>query len=70
MRKPLASIAVDLSLGVIAATPAFADVSTTQTLPVQACNSGNDERARQHPRDGPATARPHRDTWRCPEPPT
>jgi hypothetical protein len=33
MRKPLASIAVGLSLGVIAATPAFADVSTTQTCP-------------------------------------
>jgi hypothetical protein len=39
MRKRLATLAVGVSLGVTA-TPALAAVSTTQTLPVQACNSG------------------------------
>ena len=40
MRKKLATLMVGLSFAVVGATPAFADVSTTQTLPVQACNSG------------------------------
>ena len=40
MRKALATLAVGLSVGVTGAIPALADVSTTQTLPVQACNSG------------------------------
>ena len=40
MRKPLATLMVALSLAVMAATPALADVSTTQTLPVQSCNAG------------------------------
>ena len=40
MRKALATLAAVLSVGVAAATPALADVSTTQTLPVQACNAG------------------------------
>ena len=40
MRKTVATLAVGLSLAVTAAMPALADVSTTQTLPVQACNSG------------------------------
>jgi hypothetical protein len=39
MRKTLATLAAVLSVGVTAA-PALADVSTTQTLPVQACNAG------------------------------
>ena len=40
MRKTLATLAAVLSLGLTAAMPALADVSTTQTLPVQACNAG------------------------------
>ena len=40
MHKTLATLAAVLSVGVAAATPALADVSTTQTLPVQACNAG------------------------------
>ena len=40
MRKALATLVTGLSLGALAATPALADVSTTQTLPVQACNAG------------------------------
>ena len=40
MRKTLATLAAVLSVGVTAATPALADVSTTQMLPVQACNAG------------------------------
>jgi hypothetical protein len=40
MRKALTSIAVGLAVGVGAATQALADVSTTQKLPPQACNSG------------------------------
>ena len=38
MRKALATVALGLSVGVMAATPALADVSTTQTLPAKACN--------------------------------
>ena len=40
MRRTLATTALALSLGALAATPAVADVSTTQHLPAQACNSG------------------------------
>ena len=40
MRKTLATLVTGLSLGALAATPALADVSTTQTLPAQACNAG------------------------------
>jgi hypothetical protein len=40
MRKPLATLTIGLSLALAAATPAIGDVSTTQTLPVQACNAG------------------------------
>lgn len=40
MRKPLATLVIGLSLGVMGATPALGDISTTQTLPVQACNTG------------------------------
>ena len=40
MRKALATLALALPLGAVAGTPALADVSITQTLPVQACNSG------------------------------
>ena len=40
MRKALATSAVVLSVGVTGATPALANVSTAQTLPVQACNQG------------------------------
>ena len=40
MRKILATIAAGLSLGTLAATPAVADVSTTQQLPTAACNQG------------------------------
>ena len=40
MRKRVVALLVGLSLGALAATPAFADVSTTQNLPVQACNQG------------------------------
>ena len=40
MRKTLATVALALPLGAIAGTPAFADVSPTQTLPVHACTQG------------------------------
>lgn len=40
MRKPLATLGLALAVGAMAATPASAHVSTMQTLPVQACNSG------------------------------
>ena len=40
MRKILASITAALLLGALAATPALADVSTTQPLPSAACNQG------------------------------
>lgn len=40
MRKALAAVALGLSVGAIGATPALADVSTTQTLPAKACNQG------------------------------
>lgn len=40
MRKKVATLTVGLSLAVMGATPTLADVSTTQTLPVKACNSG------------------------------
>ena len=40
MRKITATIALVLSLGTLAATPALADVSTTQHLPTAACNQG------------------------------
>ena len=40
MRKAVAILAASVCAGVVAATPALADVSTTQTLPSQACNSG------------------------------
>ena len=40
MRKTLATIALTLPLGALAATHALADVSTTQQLPAQACNAG------------------------------
>lgn len=40
MRKFLATLAVALPMGGLAVTPAIADVSTTQHLPVQACNQG------------------------------
>jgi hypothetical protein len=40
MRKALLTVALALPLGAFAATPAFADVSTTQHLPAQACNQG------------------------------
>ena len=40
MRKAFATLALGLSVGVMGSTPALADVSTTQTLPVQACNQG------------------------------
>ena len=40
MRKALATLTAVLSVGAMAATPTFADVSTKQTLPVQACNQG------------------------------
>jgi hypothetical protein len=40
MRKTVATLALGFSLAMMGATPALADVSTTQTLPVQACNSG------------------------------
>jgi hypothetical protein len=40
MRKAIATLAAGLSLGAVAAAPALADVFTTQSLPVQACNSG------------------------------
>jgi hypothetical protein len=40
MRKALLTVALALPLGAFAGTPAFADVSTTQHLPVQACNQG------------------------------
>jgi hypothetical protein len=39
MRKALATLTLAVSLGAMAA-PALADVSTTQTLPAQACNQG------------------------------
>lgn len=40
MRKFLATTTLALSLGTLAAAPAFADVSTTQHLPTAACNQG------------------------------
>ena len=40
MRKALLTVALALPLGAFAGTPALADVSTTQHLPVQACNQG------------------------------
>jgi hypothetical protein len=40
MRKGLLTLALALPLGAFAGTPALADVSTTQHLPVQACNQG------------------------------
>ena len=40
MRKILATTTAALSLGALAATPALADVSTTQHLPTAACNQG------------------------------
>ena len=40
MRKRLLTLALALPLGAFAGTPALADVSTTQHLPVQACNQG------------------------------
>ena len=40
MRKTVATLTVALSLVVMGVTPALADVSTSQTLPVKACNSG------------------------------
>jgi hypothetical protein len=40
MRKTLLTLALALTLGAIAGTPALADVCTTQTLPAQACNPG------------------------------
>jgi len=40
MRKITATIVLVLSLGTLAATPALADVSTTQHLPTAACNQG------------------------------
>jgi hypothetical protein len=40
MRRALATTALMLGLGAFAGTPALADVSTTQTLPAQACNAG------------------------------
>jgi len=40
MRKALLTVALALPLGAFAGTPAFADVSPTQHLPVQACNQG------------------------------
>jgi hypothetical protein len=40
MRKTLLTMGLALPLGAIAGTPALADVSTTQTLPAQACNQG------------------------------
>ena len=40
MRKALATLSLGLTLGATAAIPAYADVSTTQTLPAKACNEG------------------------------
>jgi hypothetical protein len=40
MRKALATLALALPLGAVSATPAVADVSTTQHLPAAACNQG------------------------------
>lgn len=40
MRKASAFVALGLCLGAMGATPALADVSTTQSLPVAACNQG------------------------------
>jgi hypothetical protein len=40
MREAVAILAAGVSAGMVAATPALADVSTTQRLPSQACNSG------------------------------
>jgi hypothetical protein len=40
MRKAIATLAASLTVGLMAAAPALADVSTTQTLPVHACNAG------------------------------
>jgi hypothetical protein len=40
MRKILTTVVLALLLGALAGTPALAGVSTTQHLPVQACNSG------------------------------
>ena len=40
MRKRLTMLTLMLSVGAVAGTPAFAAVSPTQTLPVQACNAG------------------------------
>ena len=40
MRRTIPTFALTLVLGAIGGTPALADVSTTQTLPVQACNQG------------------------------
>ena len=40
MRKAVAILVTSVSAGVVAATPVLADVSTTQTLASQACNSG------------------------------
>jgi hypothetical protein len=40
MRRAIATLALTLALGALAGGPALGDVSTTQTLPVQACNQG------------------------------
>jgi hypothetical protein len=40
MRKAFATLALALPLGAVAATPAVAEVSTTQHLPGAACNQG------------------------------
>ncbi len=40
MRKAIATLLVAVPLGAFGAAPALADVSTTQTLPPQACNQG------------------------------
>lgn len=40
MRRPIATLALALTVGAVGGTPALADVSTTQTLPAQACNQG------------------------------
>jgi hypothetical protein len=40
MRKILTTITAALSLGALAAAPAFGDISTTQQLPTAACNQG------------------------------
>ena len=40
MRKAIATLVLTVTMGALGGAPALADVSTTQTLPVQACNQG------------------------------